>query len=112
MRVVKMLFAAMLTAAAACAGEGIDTPPNGHAVIASRSSELSVGDTMTLNPGVLYNDGRWVPLDSAKLTLVDTTHARLDTATNLMTGKSPGKATARLEIPQVGTISRQFSILP
>lgn len=112
MRVGLMVSLTALAVVMGCAGEGVNTPPNGRAVIAARASELSVGDTMTLSPGVQYNDGRWVPLDDAKLTLVDTTAATLDTSTNLLRGKSPGTAVARLDIPQVGSITRDFVILP
>ena len=106
----------MLTLAAAafgCAGETINTPSTGKVLIASRSSELYVGDTMTLNPGVQYNDGRWVPLDNVKLTVLpDTTRAAIDSATRLMRAKQPGTATVRLDIPEVGYITRDFAILP
>lgn len=112
MRAVSRLFVLAAAAVIGCAGEGINTPADGKAVIASRSTQLSVGDTMTLTPGVQYNDGRWVPLEDAKLSLKDTISARLDTATNLLTGKSPGTAEVRLEIPRVGTITREFAILP
>lgn len=106
------MFAA-LTVTIGCAGEPVTTPSTGKAVIASRSSELSVGDTMTLSPGVQYNDGRWVPLTDVKLSVIpDTTHAAIDTVTHVMRGRQPGTATVRLDIPQVGSITRDFVILP
>ena len=107
-----VVVAAMIAVVAACAGETVNTPASGRAVIVSRSSELSVGDTMTLNPGVQYNDGRYVPLDSARLSLIDTTFATLDPGTRVLRGKRPGIATVKLDIQQVGSITRDFNILP
>jgi hypothetical protein len=104
---------ALAAAVAGCAGETISTPASGKVLIDARSSELSVGDTMTLNPGVQYNDGRWVPLTDVKLTVLpDTTRAAIDSATRLMRAKQPGTVTVRLDIPQVGFVTRDFAILP
>ena len=107
----RLFVAAAVAVVAACSGE-VSSPSGGRAVIASRSDELSVGDTMTLNPGVLYNDGRWVPLTNVNLTVGDTSIASIDSASRLMRGKKPGLAVVTLEIPQVGSITRDFFILP
>ena len=112
MRAVVILCAMAMAIVTACSGE-VNTPPNGRAVIASRSSELSVGDTMTLSPGVQYNDGRWVPLDTFTLSVIpDTTYAAVDQPTRLLRGKKAGTATVKLDIPNVGSITRDFVILP
>lgn len=108
----RCLMAAAILVAAACGGGGVDEPSNGHAVIASRSTTLSVGDTMTLNPGILYNDGRWVPLTEARLSVEDTTFATVDTVTRILMGKKPGTAIVVLEIPQVGILKKNYSIIP
>lgn len=106
-----MMVAAFLVAAA-CGGGSVDEPSNGHAEIASRSTTLSVGDTMTLSPGILYNDGRWVPLTEAKLSVEDSSFAAVDTATRILRGKKPGTAVVVLEIPQVGILKKNYSIIP
>lgn len=107
-----MLLVAALLGAAACGGGSVDEPSNGHAEIASRSTTLSVGDTMTLSPGILYNDGRWVPITEAKLSVEDTMIAAIDTTTRILRGKKTGLAVVVLEIPQVGTLKKNFSIIP
>ena len=108
----RVLLVAALVAAAACGGEAIEGPSNGHAEIASRSTTLSVGDTMTLNPGILYNDGRWVPITNAKLLVQDTAYADVDSATRVLRGKKPGMAVVILDITQVGSITKNFNIIP
>ena len=105
------LVAAILVATA-CGGGSVDEPSNGHADIASRSTTLSVGDTMTLNPGILYNDGRWVPLTEAVLSVENTAIATIDPGTRLLLGKAPGTAIVVLEIPQVGTLKKNYNIIP
>lgn len=105
------LLVAALLGAAACGGGSVDGPSTGRAEIASRSTLLSVGDTMTLNPGILYNDGRWVPLTQATLSVQDPTIAEMTTS-RILLGKKPGVAVVVLDIPQVGSISKNFSIIP
>lgn len=107
-----MLLVVALLGAAACGGGSVDGPTNGHAEIASRSTTLSVGDTMTLSPGILYNDGRWVPLTEARLSVEDTSFAAIDTVTRILRGKKTGIAVVVLEIPQVGILKKNFTILP
>lgn len=107
-----VLLVAALLGAAACGGGSVDEPPNGHAEIASRSSTLNVGDTMTLSPGILYNDGRWVPLTDARLSVENPIYATVDTTTRILLGKKPGTAVVVLEIPQVGILKKNFTILP
>ena len=106
-----LFVAAAVAVVAACTGD-VSSPPAGRAIIASRSGELSVGDTMTLEPGVLYNDGRWAPLTNVNLTVDDTSIASIDSASRLMRGKKPGLAVVTLLIPQVGILTRDFVILP
>jgi len=106
-----VLLVAALLSAAACGNGSVDEPSNGHAEIASRSTLLSVGDTMTLSPGILYNDGRWVPLTEATLSVEDTAIADLTTS-RILLGKKPGLAVVVLEIGQVGNIKKNFSIIP
>ena len=108
----RCLFVAAILVAAGCGGGSVDEPSNGHAEIASRSTTLSVGDTMTLNPGILYNDGRWVPLTEAKLSVEDTSFAAVDSVTRILVGKKPGVAVVVLEIPQVGVLKKNYSIIP
>lgn len=106
------LMALLAGAAAACGGEP-ESPSTGHAEIASRSSTLSVGDTMTLSPGILYNDGRWLPLDNrARLSVEDTSYAEVDTVTRILRGKKPGIAIVVLDITQVGTVKKNYNIIP
>lgn len=102
---------ALLAVMVACSEE-VSAPSSGQAIIASRSRELSVGDTMTLSPGVLYNDGRWVPLTNVSLSVDDTTIATIDSASQVLRGRKPGVAVVTLDIPQVGSVSRDFIILP
>ena len=103
---------ALLAGAVACGGGTVDGPSTAHAEIASRSTTLSVGDTMTLSPGILYNDGRWVPLDKAKLSVEDTAYADVDTVTRILRGKKPGIAIVVLDITQVGTVKKNYNIIP
>jgi hypothetical protein len=103
---------ALLASIVACGGGSVESPSTAHAEIASRSSTLSVGDTMTLNPGILYNDGRWVPLDKAKLAVEDTSYAEVDTVTRILRGKKPGIAIVVLDITQVGTVKKNYNIIP
>lgn len=103
---------ALLAGALACGGEP-DSPSTGHAEIASRSTTLSVGDTMTLMPGILYNDGRWLPLDNrARLSVEDTVYANIDTVTRILRGKKPGLAVVVLDISQVGSVKKNYNIIP
>jgi hypothetical protein len=106
-----LLLVVALLGAAACRGETVDGHTNGHAEIASRSTLLSVGDTMTLSPGILYNDGRWVPLTDVTLTVGDPEIAEMLTS-RILRGKKVGLAVVTLHIPQVGSISKNFSIIP
>lgn len=96
---------------AACQGQAVTSPPIGHAVIRARSASLAAGDTMTVQAGVLYNNGTFRPFTGESYMLLDTTFASLDTATRLLRGKSAGSAPVRVTVPHVGMVDSTFTIV-
>lgn len=107
----RLAAAAGIALVAACGGKRISSPPIGHGVIRARSATLAVGDTMTLEAGVQYNNGTFRPFTGESYALLDTSAASLDTAAHLLRGRSAGSAPVRVTIPHVGTLDSTFTIV-
>lgn len=102
-----------VTALAACAGERTQGPVVGRAVIRARTTTLAVGDTQTLNAGLLLNDGRFVPFDSVEFFSESPTKASIDRYSGVMRGLEVGSAIIRTDAPnEAVTLDTILTVVP
>lgn len=110
-RLTTLVLAAVTTAA--CSGESSPGPVIGHGVVRARTTALAVGDTQTLNAGILLNDGRFVPFDSVEFFSESPTRASVDRYSGVMTGLAAGTARMRTHAPKEDiTLDTTLTIVP
>lgn len=104
-------FLTLVSIAGACDAKTISTPL-GSGVIQTRTTSLRVGDTVTVQAGVLYKDGRFVPFVSSIYSTQTPAVATVHSNTGLVRGIAAG--TAQIVATQTGlaVIDTLFTVAP
>ncbi|MFN2397283.1 MAG: Ig-like domain-containing protein [Gemmatimonadaceae bacterium] len=104
-------FLTLVSVAGACDAKTISTPL-GSGVIRTRTTSLRVGDTVTVEAGVLYRDGRFVPFASPIYSTLTPAVATVHSNTGLVRGIAAG--TAQIVATQQGlaVIDTLFTVTP
>ncbi len=95
---------------AACAGT--ITSPIGKPIMRSRTTTLRVGDTVTVQGGVLYNDGRFDPFPQPRYSSQDNNVASVGLESGLVRGLAPGSVRIVVTVPNIGQQDTLFTVTP
>lgn len=114
MRITRALAALGACAAlAACGAESVTTPSNARIVARLRATQLAVGDTLTVRVGVLFPDGRFVPLEGFTVASLDTLTLAVRAGTAVVEGRRAGQGRLRIALAEPAvSVDTLLSVVP
>ncbi len=109
---VPRLFLLLLGAGIAAACTSTITTPVGKAILRARTTTLRVGDTVTIQGGVLYDNGRFEPFPQPRYSSQDNNVASVEAVSGLIRGLSPGSVRIVVTVMNLGQSDTLFTVTP
>lgn len=100
-------------ALAACGGDPVTTPSNARVVARLRATQVAVGDTLTVRLGVLFEDGRFTPLEGFTVASLDTLTLAVRPGTAVVEARGVGQGRMRIQLAEPAvTVDTAVAVVP